>query len=211
MQVPQGQRRSALEICNPGPKQQRNRIGPWHALVRDATSAGAGNGQPSAGAPAGRGDRQRAAGAEVEPLDPNDLDAPQVRRAKFRFLFGKQAPRRFTVAPIERRLHARQHCAVMLTVKPLLRPSRDALDRLTLALVGIVRRQPDVVGSGGQLRGEVQVSAAASVCEKNRNLPGDFTELSQIQLGPDHDILCDGQFPGGPCAAVAQDRHRLLG
>ena len=102
-------------------------------------------------------------------------------RLKSRFLFGEQPPRRFSVAAIERGLHAGQHRAVMLTVKPFVRPSRDALDRLTLSLVGIVCRQPHVVAPGAQLRGEVQVSAAPRVGEKRRNLPGDFTELSQIQ------------------------------
>ena len=157
------------------------------------------------------GQRQRAARSQVERLDPNDLDARQQRTPKHRLLFGEQPPRRFGVAAIERGLHAGQHRAVVLTVKTLLRPSRDALDRFTLAFVGIVRRQPHVVAAGAQLGGEVQVPAAPRVGQQCRNLPRHLTELSQIHEGPDHQILRHVQFPGEPDALVAQDRQRLLG
>ena len=134
-----------------------------------------------------------------------------MRTPKDRLLFGEQSPRRFGVATIERGLHAGQHRAVVLTVKALLRPSRDALDRVTLPFVRIVCRQPHVVAPGAQLGGDVQVPAAPRVGQKRGNLPGHLTELSQIHEGPDHEILRHVQFPRDPDALVAQDRQRLLG
>ena len=158
-----------------------------------------------------RGHRQRAARSQVERLDPNDLDARQQRTPQHRLLFGEQSPRRVGVAAIERGLHAGQHRAVVLTVKALLRPSLDALDRFTLPFVRIVCRQPHEVAPGAQLGGDVQVPAAPRVGQKRRNPPRHLTELSLIHEGPDHEILRDVQFPRDPHALVAQDRQRLLG
>ena len=50
VEVSQGQRSAALEVRNPGPEQQGNRIGPRHPLSGDAPGSGASNGQESAGA-----------------------------------------------------------------------------------------------------------------------------------------------------------------
>ena len=155
--------------------------------------------------------RQRAARSQVERLDANHLDARQQRMPEHRLLFVEQSPRRFTVAAIERGLHAGQHRAVMLTVKTLLRPSRDALDRFTLPFVRVVRRQPHVVAPGAQLGRDVQVPAAPRVGQQRRDPPRHLTELSQVHEGPDHEILRHVQFPREPRALVAQDRQRLLG
>ena len=98
VEVSQGQRRAALEVRNPGPQQQGNRIGPWHPLSGDAASSGAGHGQESAGAPVPGGHRQRAARSQVERLDPNDLDTRQIRPPQHRL-----DVRRAAATPLRRR------------------------------------------------------------------------------------------------------------
>jgi hypothetical protein len=70
---------------------------------------------------------------------------PQIRPAKYEFQCAQQAPRRVGIATIEGGLYAGQHRAVVLTVKPFMRPSPDALDRDPFTFVGIVCRQPEIV------------------------------------------------------------------
>ena len=144
-------------------------------------------------------------------LDANNLDTRQQRTPKPRLLFGEQSPCGVSVASIEGGLHPGQHRAVMLTMKTLLRPSRNAVDRFTLPFLRIVRRQPDVVTAGTQLGGDVEVAAAPRVRKKGRHLPAHLTELSPVHQGPDHHVLGDVQFPGNADALVTQDCQRLLG
>jgi hypothetical protein len=129
VQMSQGQWPAAFEERKPGLQQQGNRIGPRHALSGDASSFGSAHGSELAGAPVRGGHRQRAACAQVA-CDPHELHAAEIGLPQDRLEVGEQAPRPIGVTSIQRNLDAGQDRAVVLAVKAVVRPSRDALDSM---------------------------------------------------------------------------------
>ena len=69
-----------------------------------------------------------------------------------------EVPRRFGIAAIQLGLDACQHMAVVLTVKPLVRPALHRLDRLPLSFVGLVGGKPHEVHARAQLGFEIAVA-----------------------------------------------------
>src|SRR4030095_17038066 len=183
VQMSDRRRRVAFDVSDSGPKEQRNRVGPWHPLPGDTTSSCAGGGKESRVAVLRR-DRQCTACAKIEPFDTYDLDSRHQRATDHGLVFIEQLPGCFRATAIELGLYPGQHGAVVLPVKPILGPSLDALDRLALALIRLVGGEPYIVAARAQFGGDVQLPAAARFPKERGTPPRHFTEFAEVHQVP---------------------------
>ena len=87
-----------------------------------------------------------------------------------------EAPRRLGIPAIQLGLDACQHMAVVLAVKPLVRPALHRLVRVPLSLVGLVGGEPDEVHARAQLGFEIAVPAILAAVSR----AGSRRETSRI-------------------------------
>ena len=153
---------------------------------------------------------QRGARPQIGRFDAHELDVQEQGALQCRPGVRHEAPRRLGIPAIQLGLDACQHLAVVLTVKPLVRPAFHHLDRVPLSFVGPVGGKPHEVHARAQLGFEKAVPPIRGVGQQGRKPTRDLVNVALKQQCAEQEDLGAIHLPGGARAVFAQDDQRAL-
>ena len=139
-----------------------------------------------------------------------NLDAQEQGALECRPGVRHEAPRRFGIPAIQLGLDACQRLAVVLTVKPLVRPAFHHLVRMPLAFVGPVGGEPHEVHARAQLGFEKAVPPIRGGGQQGRQPTRDLANVALKQQCAEQEDLGAIRLPGGTRALFPQDDQRAL-